>query len=126
MSNDPKDPPEELEEDEDEEQEQPAGQTEAPPAAPIVRRSELEETGAAANGEVEELVRPKPKPVTDRTKGGEPPPPVAQPQVHTSTREPSAGWWWLAFGLVVAATVALTVHVWKERGRRASPGQDPA
>src|SRR5437868_5104020 len=84
-------------------------------APPEVGRNEAEETGLAGDGEVEELVRPKPKPVHDKTKD-DPPPPKKPPVVPpVDVRGPSSGWWWLTFGLLCLATLTLVVHVARQR-----------
>lgn len=97
-----------------------ADEASAPPAP--VRRDEAEETGLAPDGEVEELVRPKPKPPHDKSKVDPPEPPKPPVPPTVDIRGPSSGWWWLTFGLVCVATLTLVVHVYRNRGKRASPG----
>jgi hypothetical protein len=95
-----------------------------PPVPEVVRRDvdEAEETGTVENDEIEELIRPTPRPPSDPTKPPEPPTPPIVAKVTTS--EPAPWLWWLTLGLCCTAIAVGVLYVVKARQREAR-GTDP-
>jgi hypothetical protein len=100
----------------------PEGNTEPvmlPVDTPAGFRDEAAETGTVAREEIDDMVKVKTKrPVPP---AAPPKPPKAPPPVDL--KQPPPLWFWVTFGVLVAAiTVGLT-YVLKARGSRATPSQ---